>query len=113
MAIGDRIRRHRQEMGLTQQQIGDMVNPPIQKSGVAKWENGRVTIPPKYLVQLEQIFSCDDLVDRSYIPDGREHHGDTRDILIEQIRMLDDYDRGRISAYVETYLRSSKYSKRT
>lgn len=40
MVVGERIRRARQAKNLTQQELGDMVG--VQKSAIAKYENGRV-----------------------------------------------------------------------
>ena len=40
MEIGQRIKKARLERGLTQQALGDIVG--VQKSAIAKYENGRV-----------------------------------------------------------------------
>ena len=40
MEIGQKIKRARLERGLTQQELGDIVG--VQKSAIAKYENGRV-----------------------------------------------------------------------
>ena len=40
MSIGQKIKKARLERGLTQQELGDMVG--VQKSAIAKYENGRV-----------------------------------------------------------------------
>lgn len=40
MEIGQRIKKARLERGLTQQELGDIVG--VQKSAIAKYENGRV-----------------------------------------------------------------------
>ena len=40
MEIGQKIKKARLEKGLTQQELGDMVG--VQKSAIAKYENGRV-----------------------------------------------------------------------
>ena len=37
---GERIKKLRKEKGLTQQQLGEMLG--VQKSAIAKYENGRV-----------------------------------------------------------------------
>ena len=41
MNIGQRIKRARIEKGLTQEELAEKVG--VQKSAVAKWENGRVS----------------------------------------------------------------------
>ena len=40
MEIGQKIKKARLEKGMTQQELGDMVG--VQKSAIAKYENGRV-----------------------------------------------------------------------
>lgn len=40
MEIGQKIKKARIERGLTQQELGDLVG--VQKSAIAKYENGRV-----------------------------------------------------------------------
>lgn len=40
MELGQKIRKARLERGLTQQELGDLVG--VQKSAIAKYENGRV-----------------------------------------------------------------------
>lgn len=40
MEIGQKIKKARVERGLTQQELGDIVG--VQKSAIAKYENGRV-----------------------------------------------------------------------
>lgn len=40
MEIGEKIKRARLERGMTQQELGDIVG--VQKSAIAKYENGRV-----------------------------------------------------------------------
>lgn len=40
MEIGEKIKKARLERGLTQQELGDIVG--VQKSAIAKYENGRV-----------------------------------------------------------------------
>lgn len=40
MSIGEKIKKARLERGMTQQELGDMIG--LQKSAIAKYENGRV-----------------------------------------------------------------------
>lgn len=40
MEVGQKIKKARLEKGMTQQELGDMVG--VQKSAIAKYENGRV-----------------------------------------------------------------------
>lgn len=40
MELGEKIKRARQAKNLTQQELGDLIG--VQKSAIAKYENGRV-----------------------------------------------------------------------
>lgn len=68
MSIGDKIRKARLDKGMSQEELGDILG--IQKSAVAKYENGRVTnikrqtlqklsdvldIPPHELIYEEEL----------------------------------------------------------
>ena len=44
---GERIKKLRKEKGLTQQQLGEMLG--VQKSAIAKYENGRVPKRKQFL----------------------------------------------------------------
>lgn len=127
--VGERIRYYRTLAGMSQEKLGESLDPPMQKSGIAKWENGRIRPKPWYLAQMEKLFDCHDLVDRSAIakpqedlvvnpapvtytyPAQEQPLVAEDDGLIAMINRLDPYDRGRIYSYVETYLRSAKYRK--
>ena len=49
MSIGEKIRRARLEKGMSQEELGDILG--IQKSAVAKYENGRVTNIKRHTLQ--------------------------------------------------------------
>ena len=68
MSIGNKIRKARLDKGMSQEELGDILG--IQKSAVAKYENGRVTnikrqtlqklsdvldIPPHELIYEEEL----------------------------------------------------------
>ena len=53
--LGDRIKKLRKERGLTQQELGSMLG--VQKSAIAKYENGRVSNLKKDTIsKLAEIF---------------------------------------------------------
>lgn len=53
---GERIKKLRKEKGLTQQQLGEMLG--VQKSAIAKYENGRVpNLKKETLSRLAEIFN--------------------------------------------------------
>ena len=53
---GERIKKLRKEKGLTQQQLGELLG--VQKSAIAKYENGRVpNLKKETLTKLAEIFN--------------------------------------------------------
>ena len=53
---GERIKKLRKEKGLTQQQLGEMLG--VQKSAIAKYENGRVpNLKKETISRLAEIFN--------------------------------------------------------
>lgn len=55
MSIGDKIKFHRNQLGLTQTQLGERLG--VQKNAVSKWERGRVEdIPTSKLRAMAQLF---------------------------------------------------------
>ena len=93
MEIGQRIKEARIEKGLTQEELGKSVG--VQKSAVAKWENGRVqNIKRRTLQKLANALGLrgSDLVIES---DPKEAAQLTMNVLdnIEVIEMLEEFNR--------------------
>ena len=53
--IGQRIRKHRMNKGLTQEELGDLLG--VQKSAVQKYENGSISLKGETVKKLCEIFS--------------------------------------------------------
>lgn len=53
--IGQRIRKHRMNKGLTQEELGDLLG--VQKSAVQKYENGSISLKGETIKKLCEIFS--------------------------------------------------------
>ena len=57
MDMGERIKELRLEAGLTQEELGNMLG--LQKSAIAKYENGRVTnLKQSTIAKMAEIFHC-------------------------------------------------------
>ena len=57
MTMGDRIKARRKMVHLTQDEFGELLG--VQKSAVAKWENGRVeNIKRSTIQRMAQILEC-------------------------------------------------------
>lgn len=105
MSMSKRIKEERLKMGLTQEQLAEQLG--VQKSAIAKYENGRVENIKRSVIQkMATIFGCDpcyllDLVDEPRTePTGLE----------QKIAKLDAIDRIKLEAYVDGLLEQTKYS---
>ena len=57
MEMGQRIKERRMEMGLTQEELGEKLG--LQKSAIAKYENGRVeNIKRSTIEQMAKVLDC-------------------------------------------------------
>lgn len=54
--IGKRIKQIREEKGLTQQQLADLLN--VGRTVVTMWESGENTPPTKHLAPLASALGC-------------------------------------------------------
>ena len=72
MSVGDTILKHRMEMGLTQDELSNRLNPPMTQAAVAAWEAGKSKPRYKVLSQLAQIFNISmvQLLDDIEVPEG-------------------------------------------
>lgn len=86
MKMGDKIKEKRKEAGLTQEELGEKLG--VQKSAVAKWENGRVeNIKRSVMLEMSKALG----VDPSYWFDDGEDAEDV-DLTEEQAEVLARYD---------------------
>ena len=86
--IGERIKRLRKEKKLTQSQLGEFLG--VEKSAVAKWENGRTKNLKRETIQaMAQLFG----VRPSYILEGEDYKimlNQQEIILVQQFREADE-----------------------
>ena len=89
MKMGDKIKEKRKEAGLTQEELGEKLG--VQKSAVAKWENGRVeNIKRSVMLSMSKALGVDPAY---WFDDGSEaEEGDEDDFTEEQIELLARYD---------------------
>ena len=56
--MGLYIKHLREQIKLTQEELGKMLDPPVNKAAVNKWETGRVeNIKRTHIIQLSNIFN--------------------------------------------------------
>ena len=112
MKTGELIKTNRQRIGYTQEELGNALEPKVQKSAVAKWENGRVeNIKRSHIQQMAKLFGIDprDFIRTVELTDTllpKEEQA-----IIDQYRKLDEYDKGRLAAYLDMFLSADKYKK--
>ena len=113
MNMGDMIRKYRNELGISQGELGKRLNPPVQNSCVAKWEKGRVdNIKRSHIKQMAEMFGispielmCFDETPISVMASPSEIQ------LLDFYRTLDDMDKGQVLGMVRALLLSDKYKK--
>lgn len=114
MEIKDLIREKRQELGLTYEQLGDLVG--VGKSTVRKWETGMIenmrrdniialskalNISPALLMGWD--FSKTEINPRNNYSEEEQQH-------IEDLRKLNDLGKGKVFSYTKDLLEMPKYS---
>lgn len=94
--IGERIKRLRKEKKMTQSQLGEFLG--VEKSAVAKWENGRTKNLKRATIQaMAQLFG----VRPSYILEGEDYKimlNQQEIILVQQFREADEQQK-RLALY--------------
>lgn len=96
MTVGERIKTLRKEKHLTQAQLGEILG--VEKSAVAKWENGRTKNLKRETVQAMALYFG---VRPSYIIEGEDYQlmlNQQEVDLVRQFRRADEQQR-RIAFY--------------
>lgn len=100
MELGEKIKRARQAKNLTQQELGDMIG--VQKSAIAKYENGRVVnIKKSTLQKLAKILGLrvNDIIE---IEESPSEMADLHARIITDFELLD---------MIKDYYDLSEYNK--
>jgi predicted transcriptional regulator len=113
MNMGDLIRKYRLELGLSQQELGQRLEPKVQNSCVAKWEKGRVdNIKRSHIKQMAEMFGispvellCFDDTPVSILVSPTDAQ------LLSAFRSLDELDKGQVLGVVKALLMQDKYKK--
>ena len=96
MTVGERIKTLRKEKHLTQAQLGEILG--VEKSAVAKWENGRTKNLKRETLQAMALYFG---VRPSYIIEGEDYQlilNQQEVDLVRQFRRADEQQR-RIAFY--------------
>jgi len=91
MNMSDRIKERRMAMGMTQEELGEKLG--LQKSAIAKYENGRVeNVKRTVIMQMAEVLECAP----SYLLgfDAEYSRSDLKEIVVSDpndIRLLNAY----------------------
>ena len=104
MSMSTRIKEERLKHGLTQDQLAALLG--VQKSAIAKYENGRVeNIKRSTIQKMAYIFGCDPCYLLAF------NDSDNIPIpLSEKISRLDAIDQSKLDAYLDGLLSQEKYT---
>jgi transcriptional regulator with XRE-family HTH domain len=110
MNIGENIKRLREEKGLTQQQVAELVN--MHRSNYSKVESGQRELSVKALSKIANYFgiSLDELVNGE---GGLPEEVSIKDTnTLEQVKLiqeLNEEDRSMVFKMIETFLTKKKF----
>lgn len=128
MDMAERIKDRRNAMGYTQEELGNKLG--LQKSAIAKYENGRVeNIKRSVIGKMAKILDCspaylmgwDDVSDTSADPSADPSaaaassgaFSDPQDAKAAHLyHQLDNTDKGRVIERMETMLEADKYQEK-
>lgn len=95
MEVNERIKELRVNAGLTQEELGEKLG--VQKSAIAKWENGRVkNLKSKYVLAMAELFDVTPSYVMAMEPTEEEMTKVAKDAFIlteDEQKMLIEYDR--------------------
>ena len=124
MTMGEKIRECRKEAGYTQEELGKILRPTVNRAAVNKWECGYVeNIKRTYIEQMAVLFDVPpaDLMcfDTDSVPhrlsDAEDQIFDKfrrlyrEDQILENLWRLDSEDQENISVIISAFLTKSKY----
>lgn len=111
MNIGQNIKRLREERGLTQQQIADMVN--MHRSNYSKVENGQRELSIIALNKIAKYFgiTLDNLVNSGDIPQEIIIEDKSTMEQLKHIQELEQEDKKMIFRMIDTLLTKNKFKE--
>ncbi len=73
-ALGIAVRRRRKELGLTQEELGERLVPPMTRASIANIEGGKQRVLAHTLVELAAVLKSgvNDLVTTNAMPGGED-----------------------------------------
>lgn len=112
MCMAERIKERRLSMGYTQEELGEKLG--LQKSAIAKYENGRVeNIKRSVIAQMAKVLECSPsyLMGWEAVPGEEPQHQDTDQAVLDLYHRLDSTDQAKVVERMEVLLEADKYAK--
>ncbi len=110
MNIGENIKRLREEKGLTQQQVAELVN--MHRSNYSKVESGQRELSVKALSKIAKYFgiTLDELVNgEGGLPEEVSIEDTNTMEQVKLIQELNEEDRNMVFKMIETFLTKKKF----
>lgn len=125
MTMGELIRKNRIMLDMTQEELGEKLNPKVNRAAINKWETGQVeNLKRSHIEQLSRIFDItpselmcfDDTYDSRLIAEEaktielvQKHFGKDAVKLLQEFQNLNVTGRIKILDQVEDLLSLPKY----
>jgi transcriptional regulator with XRE-family HTH domain len=127
MTTGELIRQKRTEFNMTQEELGQKLDPKVNRAAVNKWETGQVeSIKRNHIQQIAKIFDItpcelmcfDDKLDSAYISEEvktielvRKHFGKDMVQMIEMVQKLNKNGRTKVLQDLSDLVEHPKFTE--
>ena len=126
MTMGEMIKYHREQMKLSQEELGKMLNPSVNRAAVNKWETGQVeNLKRTHIQQLAKKFGIspcelmcfDDKFESPMLAEQvkaleliQKHFGKDAVHILQSIQKLNDLGREKALEDLDDLTQLSKYT---
>ena len=115
MRMGDKIRECRKEAGYTQEELGKLLKPTVNRAAVNKWECGYVeNIKRTYIEQMAELFHilpaelmCFDA--KPGFPKSAVFFSEEEEYVLTSYRRLTDEDKIQLNTIVSSFMVKEQY----
>lgn len=109
MTMGELIRYHRERLELSQEELGNRLDPKVKKAAINKWEKGTVeNIKRTHIQQLAELFDLSPCELMSF--GSQQNSNDEQNELIELFSNLNKEGKEEILKYAAYIASQEKYS---
>lgn len=120
MTMGTYIKQLRKEMGMSQEELGKSLNPPVNRAAVNKWETGQVeNIKRTHIQQLAKKFGvspcelmCFDSTKATEMELVQKHFGKDAVHVLQMFMELNQTGQQKVLEDLSDMTELSKYTER-